>query len=203
MDIATTRLAVFALSAALAAVGGGLFASTFGGVSPDSFNLFASLPLLLVTVAGGATTTGGALFAGIVLGAIPIVAATWAGLAGLLGVLPGTMGLTLGRNPDGVVRDLAGRTRVVLESTPLLAGVLAVEAACAAAWLTGTLSGWVAGTVAFLAPFLVARGAELRSAPPPAADPLDGLELLGLDGAVTPEDLSRLDLALALDEVPA
>jgi branched-chain amino acid transport system permease protein len=203
MDLARTRLAVFAFSAALAAFGGGLYASTFGGVSPDSFGLFASLPLLLLTVAGGVTSSGGAVFAGIILGGIPIVAATWAGLAGLLGVLPGTMGITLGRNPDGVVRDLAQRTRPVLERPSLLLGIAVAEAALVALWLTGTLSGWVAGVVGFLLPFIGARLAELGAAEATAPDPLDDVELLGLDGRASADDVRRLDLALALDEVPA
>jgi branched-chain amino acid transport system permease protein len=203
MDLARTRLAVFAFSAALAAFGGGLYASTFGGVSPDSFGLFASLPLLLLTVAGGVTSSGGAVFAGIILGGIPIVAATWAGLAGLLGVLPGTMGITLGRNPDGVVRDLAQRTRPVLERPSLLLGIAVAEAALVALWLSGTLSGWVAGAVGFLLPFIGARLAELGAAEATAPDPLDDVELLGLDGRASAVDLRRLDLALALDEVPA
>jgi hypothetical protein len=143
------------------------------------------------------------VFAGIILGGIPIVAATWAGLAGLLGVLPGTMGITLGRNPDGVVRDLAQRTRPVLERPSLLLGIAVAEAALVALWLTGTLSGWVAGAAGFLLPFIGARLAELGAAEATAPDPLDDVELLGLDGRASAVDLRRLDLALALDEVPA
>ena len=203
MDLARTRLAVFAFSAALAAVGGGLYAGTFGGVSPDSFGLFASLPLLLVAVAGGITTTGGALFAGIVLGSIPVAAATWAGLAGLLGVLPGTMGITLGRNPDGVVRDLSARTQSLLAAPGMLLGVIVAELGLAVAWRTDVLSGWVAGGIGFVLPFLAARLLDRAPAAERAADPLDDLELLGLDRSVTAADRRRLDLALALDEARA
>jgi branched-chain amino acid transport system permease protein len=203
MDLARTRLAVFAFSAAIAAVGGGLYASTFGGVSPDSFGLFASLPLLLVAVAGGITTSGGALFAGIVLGSIPVVAATWAGLAGLLGVLPGTMGITLGRNPDGVVRDLAARTGSLLAAPGILLAVVGAELGLAVAWRADVLSGWVAGVVGFVLPFLAARLLDLAPAGERVADPLDDLELLGLDRPATDDDRRRLDLALALDEARA
>jgi hypothetical protein len=109
----------------------------------------------------------------------------------------------LGRNPDGVVRDLARRTRPVLERPSLLLGIAVAEAALVALWLTGTLSGWVAGAAGFLLPFIGARLAELGAAEATAPDPLDDVELLGLDGRASAVDLRRLDLALALDEVPA
>ena len=211
LDPAATRLAVFGFSAALAAVGGGLYAGTLGSVTPSTFDLFQSLPLLLVTVAGGVATTGGAVFAAIVLGGIPVLASTFAGgeldvgvvalsgatVAGILGLLPGTMGITLGRNPDGVTTDLRHRLAPLRTSPPAMAVVGMVEVAMVAAWLTGTVSGWWAFVVGFLAPFVAARALE-----PPVADPLDGLELLGLDRPVTEADRRALDRALALAEVP-
>ena len=172
-------------------------------LSPDAFGLFASLPLLLVAVAGGVTTTGGALFAGVVLGGIPVVAATWAGLAGLLGVLPGTMGITLGRNPDGVVRDLAARTRPLL-GAPGAAARRRRRRGGARWWRGGPTrcrAGWPESS-GFLVPFVAARVVERAPAAATASPiPLDELELLGLDRPVTAADRRRLDLALALDEV--
>jgi len=199
LDPAATRLAVFGFSAALAAVGGGLYAGTLGSVTPSTFDLFQSLPLLLVTVAGGVASTGGAVFTAIVLGSIPVLAATFAGIAGLLGILPGTMGITLGRNPDGVVADLRSRLAPVRSSPPALAAIAVVESVLVVAWVSGNLSGWWAFVLGFLAPFFAARGLEPR--PARAADPLDELELLGLDRPATPEDLDRIDRTLALAEV--
>ena len=57
----------------MAGVGGALYAAALGTVSPDRFNFFDSLPLLLLAVVGGIGTAGGALFAGIVLYGIPLV----------------------------------------------------------------------------------------------------------------------------------
>jgi branched-chain amino acid transport system permease protein len=200
IDPAGTRLAVFAFSAALAAVGGGLYAGTLGSITPSTFDLFQSLPLLLLAVAGGVAATGGAIFTGVVLGLIPVVGTTFAFLGGVIGLLPGTMGATLGRNPDGVSADLARRLAILKERPPVLAAVVVVDAALALAWAELGLSGWVASVTAFLVPFLVARVLELLAAGRKArvADPLDGLESRRLG----PADVAALDTALALAEVP-
>ena len=50
---------MFALSAAMAGVGGALYAGTLGSVSPERFSLFESLPLLLLAVVGGIGTAVG------------------------------------------------------------------------------------------------------------------------------------------------
>ena len=121
LDPVAARLGVFGFSAALAGLGGGLYAGTLGSITPDFFNLFQSLPLLLTTVAGGVASTGGAVFAAVTLGSIPVVAATFASLAGILGLLPGTMGITLGRNPDGVVADLRHRLAALWPVGPAFA----------------------------------------------------------------------------------
>jgi branched-chain amino acid transport system permease protein len=201
MNPVAARLAVFGFSAALAGLGGGLYATTLGAVTPSNFDfLLQNLPLLLVTVAGGVASTGGAIFAGVVvLGTIPALIATFPAWAGPLGVLPGTMGITLGRNPDGVVTDLRHRVAPLLGSIPALVGLAALEAVLAILWINGSLSGWWAFIVGFIAPFVAARVVDR---PTPEPDPLDDLELVGVDRPVTPADLEELDRRLALAEVP-
>jgi branched-chain amino acid transport system permease protein len=198
LDPIGVRLGVFAFSAALAAVGGGLYAQTLGGVSASTFEVFTSLPLLLLTVAGGVGSTGGALFAAVVLGSIPVVGSTFAGLAGVLGLLPGTMGITLGRNPDGVVADLRHRLEPLRTSVAGLAASGTIVAVSAVLWLSGPLSGWVAFVVGFVGPFAVARWLARPEAAVAARDPLDGLESRPLDAEV----VAALDRALGLAEVP-
>ena len=112
VNVTALKLAVFSLSAAIAGIGGAVYASTLGSVSADRFSLFESLSLLLLSVVGGIGTAGGALFAGIILGGLPIGIAIWPFLASLNRLLPGTMGVALGRNPNGAVRDIAGRYAV-------------------------------------------------------------------------------------------
>ena len=72
-------------------------------------------------------------------------------------MLPGTIGITLGRNPDGVVRDLAARTRPLVGAPAALLAVVAIEVGLLVAWRTDALSGWVAGIAGFLVPFVAAR----------------------------------------------
>jgi branched-chain amino acid transport system permease protein len=201
MNPVAARLAVFGFSAALAGVGGGLYATTLGAVTPSNFDfLLQNLPLLLVTVAGGVASTGGAIFAGVVvLGTIPALIATFPAWAGPLGVLPGTMGITLGRNPDGVVTDLRHRVAPLLGSIPALVALAALEAVLAILWINGSLSGWWAFIGGFLAPFIAARVVDR---PAVEADRLDDLELAGVDRPVTGADLDELDRRLALAEVP-
>jgi branched-chain amino acid transport system permease protein len=204
LDPAATRLAVFGFSAAIAGLGGGLYAGTLGAVTPDVFNLFTSLPLLLTTVAGGVAGTGGAVFSAVTLGTIPIVAATFTSLAGILGLLPGTMGITLGRNPDGVVADLRSRMGALWPPGPLFLVTAAIEVALVGGWLADALSGWWVVVAGFLVPFVTGRIAESKLAEHEAAgaptviDPLDDLDHRSLDAAT----VAAIDEALGLAEVP-
>ena len=117
LDITRLKLAVFALSAAMAGVGGAIYAGTLGSVSPERFNLFESLPLLLLTVVGGIGTAAGPLFTGVLLGGFPIAIAIWPFLENLNRLLPGTMGIALGRNPNGAVHDIATSYRILVRRT--------------------------------------------------------------------------------------
>jgi branched-chain amino acid transport system permease protein len=203
LDPAAARLAVFGFSAALAGLGGGLYAGTLGSVTPDVFNLFQSLPLLLTTVAGGVASSGGAVFAAVTLGSIPVVAATFSGLAGIIGLLPGTMGITLGRNPDGVIADLRHRVAALWPPGPAFVVTAVVEAVLVGGWLTATVPGWWVLVLGFLAPFVVARVVESAAsssarAAAVGADPLDDLDHRALDAAT----VAAIDDALALAEVP-
>jgi branched-chain amino acid transport system permease protein len=201
LDVTRLKLAVFGLSAAMAGVGGALFAGTQGSVSPDRFSLFESLPLLLLAVVGGIGTAAGALFAGLILGGLPILIGIWPGLASLNRLLPGTMGVALGRNPNGAVHDLSARYRVLLGVPSLLAGLVVALMAASALAMAGVISGWgltFAGVLALgvfppAAEFVVARR-NPGTAPP-------ALEWAGIDGPFTGEELERVNEGLHLEEV--
>ena len=106
MNVTAAKLMVFALSAAMAGMGGAFYAAALGGVANSNFDFFASLPVLLLAVVGGIGTAGGALFAGLVQVGLPLVLAPVAALAEPLKLLPGLMGIGLGRNPNGVTGDI-------------------------------------------------------------------------------------------------
>lgn len=67
IDTARAKTQVFVVSALFAAFAGSLFAHQQGFVSPDSFNLGASIDLVIMVVLGGMASTFGAAFGAIAL----------------------------------------------------------------------------------------------------------------------------------------
>lgn len=65
------RVAAFAVSIAIAATAGGLFASLKLGIAPDSFNLDLSFNLLAATVIGGIRSPAGAVIGGSLAALLP------------------------------------------------------------------------------------------------------------------------------------
>lgn len=66
IDVAQTKLQSFALSAAIAALGGGMLAYQLGAVSFDRFAPMASIMLVAIVYIGGIATVKGAVFAGVI-----------------------------------------------------------------------------------------------------------------------------------------
>ena len=115
LNLLSTKVGVFALSAAIAGAGGALAGRTF---VVDEFGLDQSLPITMLAVVGGIGSVGGALLGGLLLGAQPlattVLAANAIGIFGfasasvtqILSVMPGFMGISLGRNPDGAASEI-------------------------------------------------------------------------------------------------
>jgi branched-chain amino acid transport system permease protein len=76
VDPASTKVVSFALSAALAGLGGALQAVLLGYVSPDSVNFQVSVLLLTGVIVGGLGTIYGPLIGGLVVVVLPNLAAT-------------------------------------------------------------------------------------------------------------------------------
>jgi branched-chain amino acid transport system permease protein len=200
MNVSLVKIGVFMLSAAMAGVGGALYATTLGSVSPDLFALLPSLALLLLAVVGGIGTAGGALFAGIVVGGLPIIQDIWPSLNNVILLLPGTIGITMGRNPNGAVGDMARRFGVVREVPGLLGLVVAVDAIISGLAIADVITGWVM-LIGLIASLLIAtRAAELVVARrSPQEHGLD-LEWAGIDRPFTDADLHLVDRGLGLEE---
>jgi len=101
------RVAVFALAAGIAGLGGALYAMQQQSVTATQFSLVAGLPLFLIAVVGGLASVGDGLFTGAMTGGVfaaLVEVAPWA--ANLAALLPALAGLGLGRNPDGLVPAL-------------------------------------------------------------------------------------------------
>ncbi len=99
-----TRVTAFALSAALAGVGGALYGSVQGPVSPGDFQYVLSLAFVLVVVTTGVRTVEGAVQAGMAY-AVIAEALTYlpARFAGIELVLFAAGALTYAAHPEGVV----------------------------------------------------------------------------------------------------
>jgi len=73
INVAWVKLQVFALSAALAGLGGALYAHYITFIAPERFNMVASFELLLAALLGGIGTPFGAVFGALLLVALPEV----------------------------------------------------------------------------------------------------------------------------------
>jgi branched-chain amino acid transport system permease protein len=115
LNLTTTKLAVFALSAGMAGVAGALLGAMRTVAGTLDFQMEQSLPVLLLVVVYGVSTTSGALFGGLSLGLIQILTNRFPSLANNLEFLStGLAGITLGAYPDGLVPGLAERVRRAL-----------------------------------------------------------------------------------------
>src|SRR5688500_9017647 len=73
--------------------------------------MFDSLPVVLLAVLGGITAVSGALVGGLVLAGFPVLAENVSFLEGLAILGPGLIGITLARQPDGLVLQLSDMWR--------------------------------------------------------------------------------------------
>lgn len=109
LSLTRMKLAVFTLSAALAGLGGALFAGAAqsGLVSPSDYQTIPSLTLLLMAVVFGIRTVSGSLFAGIMLALGPTLqTASWlpdAMRADVVPLLVGMAAIGIAYNPGGTL----------------------------------------------------------------------------------------------------
>ena len=71
VDIARTKIAAFAASAAFAGFAGGLFAMANAFVSPDSYQIFKSFEFLAGAIIGGITSISGAFIGAVIVVFLP------------------------------------------------------------------------------------------------------------------------------------
>lgn len=193
-NLLAARVAVFALSAGIAGLGGALYGMQLRSVTAEQFTFVAGLPIFLVVVVGGLGAVGAGLFTGVAyvwpVGALNAVA-PWA--HNLVGLLPALAGIGLGRDPDGIVarfrREWAplGRDRVSLMA---LAGGLAVL------WLlrlTDVIGGWLL----FLGALVLAMALRSHASARERAEPEIPVEWWGVRRDWRASDREVLDRAVA------
>jgi len=97
IHLARYKTLSFALSAALAGIGGALYAHKLSFISPDQFNILQSIDLLLMVVVGGLGSVHGAFLGAIFLITMPqVIAMTKDYLPAVIGQAPGLQGLVYG-----------------------------------------------------------------------------------------------------------
>ncbi|HEY3723707.1 MAG TPA: ATP-binding cassette domain-containing protein [Acidimicrobiia bacterium] len=120
VNLSRTKLSVFMLSAAIAGFAGALLGTARGTASTLDFQMLTGLPYLLLLVVGGASIVSGALLGGVLLQlftwitvifphglSIPGINLDVVDLEAKLG--PGLAGISIGRNPEGVITDISNR----------------------------------------------------------------------------------------------
>jgi branched-chain amino acid transport system permease protein len=106
LDLRWFRVGLFAASAGMAGVAGGLFAGLRGTVGAADFQFFNSLPLLLLAVVLGVTSVTGAVLGGTGLMLLPVMQSDHPGVAGLIFAVLGFGAVALGRDPNGLSNRL-------------------------------------------------------------------------------------------------
>jgi ABC-type branched-subunit amino acid transport system permease subunit len=115
IDVYRLRVLVFALSAALAGVGGALFGSLEGSLSANDFSYQISAVLLVVVAIVGLGSIAGAVVAGVVYTTLQVaVTSLPSRFAGLVAVLFGLATLSYTRHPEGFLDFLGGRAQALV-----------------------------------------------------------------------------------------
>ena len=101
VDMTTSKLAVFTLSAAIAGLGGALYGGAQGAVAPNDFEFILSLTVLLLAVVWGIRTTAGMLFGGVMLALQPVFSSHITHPRDAFSLLVGLAAIGVARNPEG------------------------------------------------------------------------------------------------------
>ena len=104
LNAVRTKVIVFSLSAAMAGLGGVLYAGQQGGIGATDVQYIGSLTLLLFVAIWGIRTLTGALLGGMTAAALPVLQTHLpASLADLVGLTAGIGIVLLARHPEGVL----------------------------------------------------------------------------------------------------
>jgi branched-chain amino acid transport system permease protein len=200
-NLLLARVAVFALAAGIAGLGGALYAMQQQSITATQFTFEAGLPLFLVAVVGGLASVSAGLFAGFALvGSFAALVEVAPKASNLAALLPGLAGIGIGSNPDGLVPRLRRDGAPVARHRIALGVALGVGALLWGLRLAGVVNGWVLlwGAVAVaivLRVWVSTRTAAVRPAGP-AGVPVP-VEWWGLQRPWQEEDEEVLDRAVA------
>jgi branched-chain amino acid transport system permease protein len=126
INLAANRLAAFAISGAIASVGGVLLAYHQGAIDPSSYGIGPSIDIFVITVVGGLTALPGAVLGAVVIQAIRYfgesaikglsLLVTGPGLLVVLLFLPGGFAEGMYKVRDNFLRMVANRKAIMVPS---------------------------------------------------------------------------------------
>ncbi|HEY1830808.1 MAG TPA: hypothetical protein VGG38_11230, partial [Acidimicrobiales bacterium] len=159
MNGRASLIAVFAFSAALAGVGGGIYGMALGSAAPDVFQFFDGLSVLLVMVVFGITSFGASGLNGLYQGS-PLFTNLFPSLTQLPLVLVGLGGISVGTTPNGTIpASIRPIYLSVARRRWLIALIVAVFGAAWALRLSGSIGNW---------PMTIIMAVDLALLPVPA-----------------------------------
>jgi branched-chain amino acid transport system permease protein len=204
LNLIGTRLAVFTLSAGIAGLGGAVYAIQLNSINPTRFDVVVGLPIFMLVVVGGAGLVGGALFAGASLnGLLPLIGTVGDTAARLATMLPGLVGVGLGRNPSGAVQDMSEGVAPLRRDRVALVAMFGAIALWWVLRVLDVIANWPFVILLALTFVVASVAATIRARQKviDLAEPEPALEWVGITSPWTPEQVSALDRALALDQV--
>jgi branched-chain amino acid transport system permease protein len=214
LDLLGTRLSVFAMSAAMAGLGGALYGTQLTAVTPDRFNFVAGLPIFMMVVVGGAGFASAGLFAGVSLNALlPFMSTVFNSFGKYQLILTGGVGIGLGREPSGAAPQFATGFIALREDLPVIVSMLCLMVVAWTGRLINLYPNWpmlIALFVIFVGAVaissrrrLVARGTARAAVTGAAAADVEEvpLEWVGVTVPWTPELLAKTEQVLGLGSV--
>jgi branched-chain amino acid transport system permease protein len=200
-NLLLAKVAVFALAAGIAGLGGALYAMQQQSITSTQFTFEAGLAIFLIAVVGGVASVGSGFFAGAVLiGPINALVAVAAWATNPVSLFPGLAGMAFGRSPDGIVPLMRRDWAPVARYKIVVAAALAISAALWLLRLAGLVNGWVLfWGIAVVAVALRAYAAARTTPAPTRAYPAAPTPTAG---SPTPTPISSPGPGPAEDPVP-
>ena len=125
VDVRSTKLLGFALSAGVAGVGGVLLAYQYGWITPASYDTFTSLALIAFAYISGITTVAGAIVGGLIFtgGLVTYALQDWLGLSGQwFSLAAAVLVIVMLNQRQGVATAIIYREREPPRSAPFVTG---------------------------------------------------------------------------------
>ena len=199
-NLVVAKMSVFAMSAAIAGLGGAMWSIQSQNITAENFSFIAGLNVFVTAVIGGVAMLGGALFAGVALvGALPVMVTLAESLENVAAISIGLAGMGLGQNPNGTLPLMRHRWDDII-ATRLMTGIfLAFFSLTWGLRLLDVYSGWTFVAILALGSLVIRsistqvayrrrNGGPIRRTP---------LEQRGLVAPWSSEDLAEIEWGMA------